>query len=89
MSCTTSTPRSRTASCLRLLERSQPLTTPPDHAWEANESIKSLLGTHYLSSDENMFRSLWKVFRTCRVRPVHFAFEDALTFIINQVCGEG
>lgn len=39
-----------------------------DHAWEATDALKAYLGEHYVSTDENMFVSLWKNFRTCRVR---------------------
>ncbi|KAL8277248.1 hypothetical protein RQP46_010317 [Phenoliferia psychrophenolica] len=35
-------------------------------SWEATEAIKKLLGPHYLCSNENMFRSLFSVFRSCR-----------------------
>ncbi|SCZ91642.1 BZ3500_MvSof-1268-A1-R1_Chr5-1g07576 [Microbotryum saponariae] len=39
---------------------------PHYHAWEATEALKEFLGEHYQSTDENMFVSLWKNFRTCR-----------------------
>lgn len=53
----------------RLADVSLAFASSLDHAWEATEAIKPLLGPHYLSSDENMFVSLWKTFRQCRVRP--------------------
>ena len=37
-----------------------------DHAWEATEALKVKLGSHYSSTDENVFVSLWKNFRACR-----------------------
>ncbi|KAM0753794.1 delta-12-fatty acid desaturase [Meredithblackwellia eburnea MCA 4105] len=39
---------------------------PHYNAWEATEALKDLLGSHYLVSDENMFKSLWNSFRNCR-----------------------
>ncbi|SCV72313.1 BQ2448_3850 [Microbotryum intermedium] len=39
---------------------------PHYHAWEATEALKEFLGEHYQSTNENMFVSLWKNFRTCR-----------------------
>ncbi|KAK4698789.1 hypothetical protein P7C70_g7480, partial [Phenoliferia sp. Uapishka_3] len=39
---------------------------PHYNAWEATEALKAFLGEHYTSTDENMFVSLWKNFKTCR-----------------------
>ncbi|KAM0749815.1 delta-12-fatty acid desaturase [Meredithblackwellia eburnea MCA 4105] len=39
---------------------------PHYHAWEATAALKEFLGEYYSYTDENMFVSLWKVFRTCR-----------------------
>lgn len=39
---------------------------PHYHAWEATEALKELLGEHYSSTDENMFVSLWKNWKSCR-----------------------
>lgn len=38
-----------------------------DHAWEATAALKEFLGEHYVSTEENMFVSLWKNYKTCRV----------------------
>ena len=37
-----------------------------DHAWEATDALKAYLGEYYTSTDENMFVSLWKNFKSCR-----------------------
>ncbi|KAI5478737.1 delta-12 fatty acid desaturase [Pseudohyphozyma bogoriensis] len=39
---------------------------PHYHAWEATEALKEFLGPYYMSTDENMFVSLWKSYRYCR-----------------------
>ncbi|KAM0749738.1 delta-12-fatty acid desaturase [Meredithblackwellia eburnea MCA 4105] len=39
---------------------------PHYHAWEATEAMKNFLGPHYMSTNENMFVSLWHVYRNCR-----------------------
>ncbi|ORY81298.1 delta-12-fatty acid desaturase [Leucosporidium creatinivorum] len=39
---------------------------PHYHAWEATEALKEFLGEHYVSTDENMWVSLWKSYRQCR-----------------------
>ncbi|KAK4045990.1 hypothetical protein OIV83_006455 [Microbotryomycetes sp. JL201] len=39
---------------------------PHYHAWEATEALKKVLGEHYVSTDENMFKSFWKSFKYCR-----------------------
>lgn len=42
---------------------------PHYHAWEATEALKLKLGSHYTSTEENMWVSLWKNYKSCRVRP--------------------
>jgi len=39
---------------------------PHYHAWDATEALKTKLGEHYCSTDENYWYSLWKSFRQCR-----------------------
>ena len=36
------------------------------NARPASEAIKKVMGKHYKSSDENMWKSLWKSFRSCQ-----------------------
>lgn len=36
------------------------------NARPASEAIKKVMGKHYRSSDENMWKSLWKSFRSCQ-----------------------
>lgn len=39
---------------------------PHYHAEEATRALKQYLGEHYFSTDENVFKSLWKNHRECR-----------------------
>lgn len=48
-----------------------------DHAWEATEALKVKLGPYYTSTNENMFVSLWKEYRHCRVRSIPLFNSDS------------
>ncbi|BGP53615.1 hypothetical protein JCM8202_002537 [Rhodotorula sphaerocarpa] len=39
---------------------------PHYHAWDATEALKNYLGEHYHSTDESMFKSLWRCYQQCR-----------------------
>lgn len=39
---------------------------PHYNAWEATEALKQRLGEHYKHTDENVFKSLWRNFNTCK-----------------------
>ncbi|WVQ65742.1 uncharacterized protein L199_003920 [Kwoniella botswanensis] len=38
---------------------------PHYNAWEATEALRKFLGPHYYRSEENMFVSCWKAYRSC------------------------
>jgi hypothetical protein len=42
----------------------------PDHAAEATEAVRKLLGKSYSYSSENVFVSMWKTFNNCLVRHI-------------------
>lgn len=39
---------------------------PHYNAWEATEALKQFLGPHYQYNPENMIKSFWKVYRSCK-----------------------
>jgi len=38
---------------------------PHYHGMEATKALKDFLGPHYQKSEENMFKSFWRVWREC------------------------
>lgn len=56
-----------------------------DHGEEATKALKAKLGEHYHSSTENIWVSLWKTYRTCRVShpfPSRFNISSRLTHFL-------